>query len=201
VTRARAGWPRTARARLTPAASGVAGRFHPRSASRPARHCCSPDIEGAGAIQQIWITPANVRWRDLILCIYWDGQSVPSVETPLGDFFACGWGRYAQVSSLAVCVNPGRASHCYWEMPFRRGARVLLENRDPDSEAVIYWQISYALTDVPEDAAYFHASFRRTNPLPFKQDYIVLEGVRGRGLSRSTQASARTVQENLWSGC
>jgi hypothetical protein len=85
------------------------------------------------------------------------------------------------VSSLAVCVNPGRAFNCYWEMPFRRRARLTLENRDPDAEAVIYWQINYALTEVPEDAAYFHASFRRTNPLPFKQDYVVLDGVRGRG--------------------
>jgi hypothetical protein len=90
------------------------------------------DIEGPGAIQQIWITPAHVRWRDLILRIYWDGQEHPSVEAPLGDFFACGWGRYAQVNSLAVCVNPGRAFNCYWEMPFRKGARITLENRDPD---------------------------------------------------------------------
>jgi hypothetical protein len=85
------------------------------------------------------------------------------------------------VSSLAVCVNPGRAFNCYWEMPFRRAARLTLENRDPGSEAIIYWQINYALTEVPEDAAYFHARFRRTNPLPFKQDYLVLDGVRGRG--------------------
>jgi hypothetical protein len=104
-----------------------------------------------------------------------------AIKAPLGDFFACGWGRYAQVTSLAVCVNPGRAFNCYWEMPFRRGARLTLENRDPESEAVIYWQINYALTDVPEDAAYFHAQFRRTNPLPFKQDYIVLDDARGRG--------------------
>ena len=66
-------------------------------------------------------------------------------------------------------------------MPFRRRARLTLENRDPESEAVIYWQINYALTEVPEDAAYFHAQFRRTNPLPFKQDYTILDGVRGRG--------------------
>ena len=69
-------------------------------------------IDGAGAIQQIWMTPAGVHWRDLILRIYWDGQNEPSVEAPLGDFFACGWGRYAQVNSLAVCVNPGRAFNC-----------------------------------------------------------------------------------------
>ncbi len=132
------------------------------------------EVNGAGAIQQIWMTPAGVRWRNLILRIYWDGQDHPSVEAPLGDFFACGWGRYAQVSSLAVCVNPGRAFNCYWEMPFRLGARLTLENRNPDSEAILYWQINYALTEVPEDAAYFHAQFRRANPLPFKQDYVIL---------------------------
>ena len=103
------------------------------------------------------------------------------MEAPLGDFFACGWGRYAQVSSLAVCVNPGRAFNCYWEMPFRKSARITLENRDPDAHAIVYWQINYALTEVPEDAAYFHSQFRRTNPLPFKQDYVILDGVKGAG--------------------
>ena len=163
---------RTAPARSTRAASAAAGRSRPRCASRRARRCCSATSKGTGAIQQIWMTPADVRWRDLILRIYWDDQEQPSVEAPLGDFFACGWGRYAQVNSLAVCVNPGRAFNCYWEMPFRKRARITLENRDPDAEAVIYYQINYTLTDVPEDAAYFHAQFRRTNPLPYKQDYI-----------------------------
>ena len=139
------------------------------------------EIEGSGAIQQIWLTPARVRLRDLILRIFWDGQDHPSVEAPLGDFFACGWGTYAQVNSLAVCVNPGKAFNCYWEMPFRRSARLTLENRDPDDEAIIYYQINYALTDVPEDAAYFHAQFRRQNPLPFKEDYQILDGVKGQG--------------------
>ena len=139
------------------------------------------EIEGSGAIQQFWITCANVRWRDLILRIYWDDQEHPSVECPLGDFFACGWNQYAQVSSLAVCVNPGRAFNCYWEMPFRKRARVTLENRDPDEHAIVYYQLNYVLTDVAEDAAYFHAQFRRTNPLPFKQDYTILDGVSGHG--------------------
>ncbi len=139
------------------------------------------EIEGPGAIQQIWLTPANVRWRDLILRMYWDDQEQPSVEVPLGDFFACGWNSYAQVSSLAVCVNPGRAFNCYWEMPFRKRARITLENRDPDDHAIVYYQINYALTEVPDDAAYFHAQFRRTNPLPFKQDYTIVDKITGRG--------------------
>ena len=103
------------------------------------------------------------------------------MEAPLGDFFACGWNQYAQVSSLAVCVNPGRAFNCYWEMPFRKRALITLENRDPDDHAIVYYQINYTLTEVPADAAYFHARFRRVNPLPFKEDYIILDGVAGRG--------------------
>ena len=70
------------------------------------------EIEGSGVIRHIWLTPTG-DWRSQILRIYWDGSDVPAVECPLGDFFACGWGQYAQVSSLAVCVNPGSAFNSY----------------------------------------------------------------------------------------
>ncbi|HEV2364590.1 MAG TPA: glycoside hydrolase family 172 protein [Caulobacteraceae bacterium] len=138
------------------------------------------DIAGSGAIQQMWMTLARGRWRHTILRFYWDDQEQPSVECPAGDFFACGWERYAQVSSLAVCVNPGRAFNCYWEMPFRKRGRITLENLSAES-IIVYYQINYALTEVPEDAAYFHAQFRRSNPLPFKQVHTLLDGVSGAG--------------------
>jgi hypothetical protein len=120
------------------------------------------------------------KWRHTILRAYWDDQTQPSIESPIGDFFACGWERFAQVSSLAVCVNPGRAFNCYWEMPFRSRARFTLTNLS-DERIVVYYQITYALTDVPDDAAYFHAQFRRTNPLPYKEVYTILDGVHGAG--------------------
>ncbi len=138
------------------------------------------DIEGSGAIQQIWMTLAGGKWRHTILRAYWDDQDQPSVECPAGDFFACGWEKYAQVSSLAVCVNPGRAFNCYWEMPFRTRARWTLTNLS-NAAIYVYYQINYTLTEVPDDVAYFHAQFRRTNPLPFKTDYTILDGVSGRG--------------------
>ena len=97
-----------------------------------ARHdrACWPTSPGPGAIQHIWATIRGGRWRFLILRIYWDDQTQPSVECPLGDFFANGWERYAHVNSLAVCVNPGRAFNCYWEMPFRKRCRITLTNLD-----------------------------------------------------------------------
>lgn len=154
-------------------------------------------IDGSGALQHIWMTPTG-NWRYSILRIYWDGAATPAVECPLGDFFACGWGKYAQVSSLAVCVNPGSAFNCYWEMPFRQGARVTLTNI-ADEPMTLYYQITYAETSVPADAAYFHAQFRRVNPLPYKGVYTILDGVRGRGHYVGT-AMAWGVNNTGWWG-
>jgi len=99
------------------------------------------DIEGPGAIQHIWMT-VPTPWRELILRIYWDGEKNPSVEVPVGDFFACGWDRFAQVSSIPVTVNPGYAFNCYWEMPFRKSCRITLENIGENTR-VIFYQIDY----------------------------------------------------------
>jgi hypothetical protein len=137
------------------------------------------DIAGPGALQHIWMTPTG-HWRFSILRFYWDGADTPSVECPVGDFFACGWQKYAQMSSLAVCVNPASGLNCYWEMPFRKRCKITLTNI-ADEAMTLYYQIDYTLTDVPDDAAYFHAQFRRVNPLPYKQVHTLLDGVRGQG--------------------
>jgi hypothetical protein len=155
------------------------------------------DIKGPGAIQQIWMTPTG-KWRYSILRIYWDGETEPSVEAPVGDFFACGWGKYAQVSSLAVCVNPGSAFNCYWVMPFRKSCKITFENIDVDP-MTLYYQVNYTLTDVPEDAAYFHAQFRRANPLAYKNVYTVVEGIKGWGQYVGTYM-AWGVNNNGWWG-
>jgi hypothetical protein len=137
------------------------------------------DIDGSGAIQHIWMTPTG-NWRCSILRIYWDGEAEPSVEVPVGDFFGMGWGQYAHLNSLAVTVNPGSAFNSYWPMPFRKKARITMQNID-DKDMVLYYQVDYTLTQVPSDAAYFHAQFRRTNPLPFKEVYTLIDGIRGAG--------------------
>lgn len=137
------------------------------------------DIEGPGAVQQIWMTPTG-NWRFSILRIYWDDSDIPSVECPLGDFFASGWGEFAQVSALPICVNPGSAFNCYWEMPFRKRCVMTVTNIADDA-MTLYYQINYALTEVPDEAAYFHAQFRRINPIPYKEVYTVVDGIRGRG--------------------
>jgi hypothetical protein len=153
-------------------------------------------IDGPGAIQSMWFTGRKIS-RDLILRIYWDDQPQASVEAPLGDFFTVGWGPFAQVSSLPVAVNPNNGLNCFWEMPFRKHARLTLENRGAES-FVCFYQINYALTDVANDAAYFHAQFRRTNPLPYKSVYTLLDGVRGGGQYVGTYLAVGVTTTGWW---
>lgn len=155
------------------------------------------EIEGPGSIQHIWMTPTGV-WRNSILRFYWDDEASPSVEVPVGDFFGMGWGQYSPLQSLAVCVNPGSAFNCYWPMPFKKKCRITMENID-ETEMVLYYQVDYILTELPSDAAYFHAQFRRTNPLPYKSDYTLVDGIRGRGQYVGTYI-ALGVHSNGWWG-
>ncbi len=143
------------------------------------------------------MTPTGT-WRFSIIRIYWDDQEQPSVECPIGDFFACGWGSFCQVSSLSVCVNPGSAFNCYWEMPFRKRCRITIENRATE-EMLLFYQVNYRLDTVAENAAYFHAQFRRTNPLPYKEVYTILDGISGHGQYVGTYM-AWGVNNNRWWG-
>ncbi len=155
------------------------------------------EIDSAGSIQHIWMTPTG-NWRYSILRIYWDDETTPSVEAPVGDFFGMGWGQYAPLTSLAVCVNPGSAFNCYWPMPFRKKCKITMENID-SRDMDLYYQVDYILTDVPNDAAYFHAQFRRTNPLPYKQDYVLVDDIKGKGQYVGTYL-AWGVHNNGWWG-
>ncbi len=158
---------------------GYGWKVNPYVIVQPGETIVLADIHGMGVINHIWCTVTK-KWRNTILRMYWDGQEQPSVECPIGDFFCMGWQEFMQINSLTVCVNPGSGLNCCWDMPFRKRARITLENRAEEAMS-IYYQIDYALMDVPEDAVYFHAQFRRVNPLPYKTDYVILDGVRGRG--------------------
>ena len=157
------------------------------------------DIRGPGAIQHIWNTVAPQHWRRLVLRIYWDGEETPSVETPLGDFFCSGWCQRCNISSLPIAVNPAGGFNSFWEMPFRQSARITLENLSDDNVAGYYYQIDYTLTEVPDDAAYFHAQWRRVNPLPYKEVHTILDSIRGHGHYVGTYL-AWGVNNNGWWG-
>jgi len=160
------------------------------------------DIEGPGCIQQIWVT-FTARSRYTILRVYYDNQEHPSVECPIGDFFASAYTGAkpfaAPINSLAVCVNPLNGFNCYWPMPFRKRIRMTLENIDPHGESLrVFYQINYALNEVPEDAAYFHAQFRRTNPIRQGDVYTILDGVKGPGHYAGTYMAWQLNNNGWW---
>jgi len=153
-------------------------------------------IAGPGCIQQIWMTPTG-NWRRTILRIFWDNEPDPSIECPVGDFFACGWGKYAQISSLAVCVNPGSALNCYWPMPFFKAAKITIENLE-DKDSVLYYQINYTLAPVPKNAACLHAQFRTEAPLKQKGLYTIVDGIQGQGQYVGTYLAWEVHNPGWW---
>lgn len=158
---------------------GQGWKVNPFVRIKPGETFTMAEITGPGAIQHIWMTPTG-NWRYSILRVYWDDETEPSVECPVGDFFGMGWNEYAPLASAAVCVNPGSAFNCYWVMPFRQKCRITMENINDTDPMTLYYQIDYTLTDVPADAGYFHAQFRRSNPNE-SSVYTITEGVKGKG--------------------
>lgn len=179
---------------------GQGWKVHPCDSIKPGETFVLADIEGPGCIQHIWMTPTG-DYRTTILRIYYDGSDVPAVECPIGDFFASAYTSFkvfAPLNSLAVCVNPGNAFNCYWPMPFRKRIRMTMENLHHSEEKRIFFQIDYALNPVPADAAYFHAQFRRCNPLRPGDVYTLLDGVKGEGHYVGTYMAWQLNNNGWW---
>ena len=157
------------------------------------------DIEGPGVIQHIWITVAEQAYRDTVLRVYWDEEKHPSVEVPLGDFFCNGHGLRSNVNSLPVAVNPSGGFNCYWPMPFRKHARITIDNQHQDTiPSGFFYQITYALTGIPENAAYFHAQWRRSLTSREHPEHPILEGIQGQGHYVGTYLAWTQLSNGWW---
>ncbi len=137
-------------------------------------------IEGPGTLRSLWMTCLPETLRFFILRCYWDDEETPSVESPLGDFFCCGWSQPSYVAALPINVNPAGGYNAYFPMPFARQARITIENIGLTRQ-MLFYQINYELGAIPEDSAYFHAHFRRTNPLVYKESYVLADNIKGHG--------------------
>ena len=138
------------------------------------------EIDQPGRITHLWMTANPSLWRALVLRAYWDGAEEPAIQVPLGDFFANGWGRFAQVSSTMVAANPHGGFNSYWPMPFQSAARLTVENLS-ETAATLYYQVSYEIEDDLTGLAYLHSQYRRSNPLPERETHPILSGVSGQG--------------------
>ena len=121
--------------------------------------------DGAGVVRRWWITIAprdNVEiYRTLIVRCYWDGETSPSVEVPVTDFFGMGFGEWKDYISLPLNMTSG-GFNAYWPMPFRSSARITVENTGTQPVASFYYNVDIrTYEDLPDDALYFHAQYRQ----------------------------------------
>ncbi len=160
---------------------GQGWKVNPYLVIEPGKTAILADIKGRGAIKHIWITDVLPAGRLLILRIYFDGCERPCVEAPLSDFFCnADYNDYRQLSSLPICVNPAKGLNSYFEMPYFSSFRIEIENIGPHV-CNLYYQIDCEEKEISPDSLYFHAQFRITNPLPYKEPYVILDGIKGNG--------------------
>ena len=178
---------------------------------RPFRHLAKDETvtlmecTGAGQVNRIWMTfrdrsPAALR--TMILRCYWDGETKPAVEAPLGDFMCAGGGPVAFESELFADPE-GRSFNCYIPMPFRTGAKVTLCNETGVDMPWLFYDVDYVLFDEPqEDLLYFHSWFNRSNPVPLEKDHEILAHVTGKGrfLGTSMLVNADPRYAESWWG-
>ncbi|GAB3020013.1 DUF2961 domain-containing protein [Niabella terrae] len=174
---------------------GKGWKVNPFIIIEPGETFTMADIAGPGAIQHIWMTPTG-NFNYTIFRIYYDDESTPSVESPVGPFFGTGWNEVSWLNSLAITVNPGSAFNSYWKMPFRKKCKITMQNMDSQPMR-LYYQIDYTLTDIGEDEAYFHAQYRRSKRSATSLHTIV-DGIKGKGQYVGTYMGVGVTNNGWW---
>lgn len=145
----------------------------------PGKTAVLAEIKGPAAIHHIWTTIAAEPFygRKIVLRIYWDGEDVPSVEAPIGDFFGVGHGLNRNLSSLPIaCSSEGRARNSYWYMPFRWSCKITATNEGTRAVDAFYYYVDYRELDgLRPDAPYFHAQYRQDFPASGAKNYVILD--------------------------
>jgi hypothetical protein len=161
------------------------------------------DEKGPGVITHIWVTflgPEPQDWakkgaanhQEMLLRIYWDGSKRPAVEAPVGDFFANCFGLRREVISLPVIVEDADSYNCFWQMPFRKSARIEIENQSDKPIALLYYNIDWIKKEkMPRDTPYFYAQYRQEYPAEHGKDYVLLD-TKGKGHYVGTVLAVRT---------
>jgi hypothetical protein len=143
------------------------------------------EMAGPGVIRHIWVTPEKRNpdvLRNLILRFYWNEQSQASVEAPLGDFFGVSHGATCHFESGFLTNAEGRAFNSYFPMPFSTSARLTISNESGRDAGMFFYEVDYtAGDDITIETPHFHAQFRRVANTTMYEDYVILDGVVGKG--------------------
>ncbi|MBP1656668.1 MAG: hypothetical protein H6Q31_1269 [Bacteroidetes bacterium] len=152
-------------------------------AIQPGKTAVIADIPGPGMIVGMWFTIMSSDkhfLRRMVLRAYWDGETSPSVEVPVGDFFGTGFAYKHYITPFLGMSSGGY--YCYFPMPFARSARMEIVNETGQEVQSFYYHINYRqLTQPPSpDIAYFHAVWHREPRTQPGQPYLILEA-KGKG--------------------
>jgi hypothetical protein len=126
------------------------------------------DVQGAGVVTHIWFTidsPDPHHLKNLVLRAWWDRETSPSIEAPIGDFYGLGLGEYFIYQSALTTVAPQKALNAYFEMPFATAAKITLTNEGPERTNSLYYAVDYVtVAALPENIGRFHAQYRQAAP-------------------------------------
>ena len=144
------------------------------------------NLTGPGVVTHLWVTIADNEYgwpRLLRLRVYYDGSSTPSVDAPIGDFFAVGHGFEAKVKSqMIVDSSDGRARNSYWPMPFQKSCRITVTNEGHRRVANLYFHVDWEkVPALAPHTPYFHARYRQALPAPADGKPYEFLSVTGKG--------------------
>jgi hypothetical protein len=185
----------------TPAAGELGRGWKVRPCLRnfdPGKTFVLADLQGPGVVSHIWVTVLHDVHRWISLRVFYDDRPYPSIEVPLGDFFANGLDGCALVNSIPIAVNPKGGMNSYWPMPFRGRIRIEVRNDGPKPIPEFFYQISYALQDVPPDTGYLHAVWRRSLTSRQRPEHVILDRIAGRGRYVGTYMVWNQLSAGWW---
>ena len=193
---------------------GPDGKYDPRGEPDPSSNWDNKNVKpgetkvlmdatGPGVVTHIWMTflsPEPHPWarqgsashQEMLLRVFYDGDERPGVEAPVGDFFACAFGRRHEVISLPVVVEDADSYNCFWRMPFRKSLRMEIVNESEKDISLLYYNVDWIQLDsLAPDTPYFYAQYRQEYPAEKGKDYLILETT-GKGHYVGTVLSVRT---------
>lgn len=157
------------------------------------------DIKGMGMITNLFLTSDKINFSEIQLRIYFDGSNIPSVDCPLGAFFCMGFdGIFHQVNSLPIVVAPYRGCNSYFQMPFRKGFKVEIENKSAETNWILAYKIMYDEVEIGLDVPYFHATYRQTLTNEENPTHVILDNVEGEGVYVGTYLAWTQLEPEWW---
>jgi len=159
-------------------------------------------LDGPGEVTHLWVTiatPNSKHLRDLVLRVYYDGNSFPSVESPIGDFFGLGHAKYYNFQNFAQAIGTNKGMNSFWPMPFEKSARLEVANESDQPIERFYYYVDWRkLHKMPRGAGYFHAQYRQAFPCPDREPYLILDTEGGRGQYMGVNLSIHTQVDDWW---